>query len=87
MGGDALEHRRELGGVRVLGGWHNVGPVGAPIVIAEVWELNSVDLKAITAVENKANLKFRIRFTGTGSDGASGNKRSDNLTVEGIPLA
>lgn len=62
-------------------------PVGAPIVIAEVWELKSVDLKAITAVENKANLKFRILFTGTGSDGASGNNRIDNLTVAGIPLA
>ena len=61
-------------------------PVGAPIVIAEVWELKSVDLKAITAVENKANLKFRILFSGTGSDGASGNNRIDNLTVEGIPL-
>lgn len=61
-------------------------PAGAPIVIAEVWGLKSVDLKAITAVENNANLKFRILFSGTGSDGATGNNRIDNLTVEGIPL-
>jgi len=61
--------------------------VGGPITIAETWELKSVDLKAITAVENKANMKFRLLFTGTGSDGSSGNNRLDNLTVEGIPLA
>lgn len=61
--------------------------VGGPITITEAWELKSVDLKAITAVENKANLKFRLLFTGTGSDGSSGNNRIDNLTIEGIPLA
>lgn len=61
--------------------------VGGPIVIAEAWELKSVNLKAITAVDNKANLRFRILFTGTGSDGASGNNRLDNITVEGVPLA
>ena len=49
-----------------------------------LWVLKSVDLMAITAVENTVNLKFRIRLTGRGSDGASGNNRIDNLTVEGI---
>lgn len=62
-------------------------PVGSPIAIAEAWELKSVSLTTITAVENKATVKFRILFTGTGSDGSSGNNRIDNITVEGIPLA
>ncbi|MBM3907250.1 MAG: hypothetical protein FJ363_04120 [Gemmatimonadetes bacterium] len=62
-------------------------PVGGPIAIAEAWEQKSVNLSAITAVENKANMRFRILFTGTGSDGASGNNRLDNITIEGIPLS
>jgi hypothetical protein len=60
--------------------------VGAAFDIAEDWAVKTFDLTAITAVNNVANLRFRIRFVGIGADGASGNNRLDNITIEGVPL-
>lgn len=50
------------------------------------FELRTFDLSAIEAVNNNANLRFRIRFVGAGADGSSGNNRLDNIVVEGVPL-
>lgn len=61
-------------------------PVGGVIPIAETWELRTIDLSAIAAVENLAALRFRILFSGVGSDGDSGNNRLDNIAVMGVPL-
>lgn len=61
-------------------------PVGPVLVISETWEVKTLDLRAVAAVDNAANLQFRIRFLGIGSDGSSGNNRLDNLVIEGVPL-
>lgn len=62
-------------------------PVGGIIPISESWEVKTSDLSAVAAVENLATLRFRILFTGTGSDGSSGNNRLDNFLVMGVPLS
>jgi hypothetical protein len=59
--------------------------VGNPYDIPLDFELKTINLSAIDAVNNNANLRFRIRFVGAGADGSSGNNRLDNLVVEGIP--
>jgi hypothetical protein len=59
--------------------------VGAAFDVTEEWTVKSFNLAAVTAVNNKANLRFRIKFVGTGADGASGNHRIDNITMEGTP--
>ena len=59
--------------------------VGAAFDVTEEWMVKTINLSAITAVNNKATLRFRIKFVGTGSDGASGNHRLDNLVIEGTP--
>jgi hypothetical protein len=59
--------------------------VGNPYDIPLDFELKTINLSAIEAVNNNANLRFRIRFVGAGADGSSGNNRLDNLVVEGIP--
>lgn len=60
--------------------------VGAAFSISENWEVKTLDLSAVAAVNNAAALRFRIRFVGVGSDGSSGNNRLDNITIEGVPL-
>lgn len=59
--------------------------VGGVLPISETWELKTISLAAIPATDNQAALRFRILFTGTGSDGTSGNNRIDNLSIEGVP--
>lgn len=59
--------------------------VGNPYDIPLDFELRTIDLSTIAAVDNNANLRFRIRFVGAGADGSSGNHRIDNLVIEGIP--
>lgn len=49
--------------------------------------LKTIDLSAVTAVNNKATLRFRIRFLGDLAAGSSGNNRFDNIVVEGVPLS
>lgn len=63
--------------------WFGIGGI---LAITETWELKTIDLSAVTVVDNRANLRFRILFTGIGSDGASGNNRIDNLAIEGVPI-
>lgn len=60
--------------------------VGEAYDIALDWELKTVDLSAIPAVNNNAGLQFKILFVGAGSDGSSGNNRFDNITVQGYNL-
>lgn len=50
------------------------------------YALKTIDLSAVPAVNNKAALRFRIRFLGDLAAGASGNNRFDNIVVEGVPL-
>jgi len=50
------------------------------------FERRTFDLSTIDALNNNANLRFRIRFVGAGADGSSGNNRFDNIVIEGIPL-
>jgi hypothetical protein len=58
--------------------------VGAAYNIELDYALKSIDLSAITAVNNNANLKFRILFIGEFAAGASGNNRFDNFLIEGV---
>jgi len=51
------------------------------------YALKTIDLAAATAVNNKANLSFRIRFLGDLAAGASGNNRFDNICVDGTPIS
>lgn len=51
------------------------------------YTLKTIDLSAITPVNNKATLRFRIRFLGELAAGASGNNRFDNFVVEGVPIS
>ncbi len=48
-----------------------------------VYNLVTVDLSAISGVDNNPNFKFKINFTGTGTTGSSGNNRFDNFTIDG----
>lgn len=45
----------------------------------------TVDLSAVTAVNDNANLRFRILFLGDLATGSSGNNRFDNVAVEAVP--
>jgi hypothetical protein len=58
--------------------------VGAAYNIELDYALKSIDLSAITAVNNNANLRFRILFIGEFAAGTSGNNRFDNVLIEGI---
>ena len=51
------------------------------------YTLKTIDLSAITPVNNKATLRFRIRFLGELAAGSSGNTRFDNFVVEGVPIS
>ncbi len=61
--------------------------VGAAYDIQLEYALQTIDLSAITAVNNQAALRFRIRFLGEAAAGSSGNNRFDNIVVEGVPLS
>ncbi len=61
--------------------------VGSAFNIEIDWTQQMIDLSAIPAVNNNANLRFRIRFVGEGSSGSSGNNRLDNITIDGIPVS
>lgn len=58
--------------------------VGTAYNIELDYTLKTIDLSAITAVDNNANLRFRILFIGELAAGASGNNRFDNILVEGV---
>jgi hypothetical protein len=60
--------------------------VGSAYDIPLDWELKSFDLSDVAAVNNNKDLKFKILFVGTGADGASGNNRFDNITIEGTKV-
>jgi len=68
------------------GAWVKVGQA-YDISTAEVYQLQEFDLSTVTAVNNKANLRFRIMFLGPNAAGSSGNNRFDNFLIEGVPLS
>jgi hypothetical protein len=57
--------------------------VGEAFDIALDWAIHTFDLSSIAAINNNNNLQFKILFVGVGSDGASGNNRLDNISIEG----
>ena len=50
------------------------------------WELKTFNLSQISAVNNNAQLKFKILFVGEGTSNASGNNRIDNFSVDAASL-
>jgi len=66
--------------------WANVAPAYDLTAIDPSWERKYFDLSAVTAVNNNANLRFRILFQGPAAAGTSGNHRIDNLVIEAVPL-
>lgn len=68
------------------GAWVQVGQA-YDVTTAEVYQLQTFDLSSITAINNKANLRFRIMFLGPNAAGTSGNNRFDNFLIEGVPLS
>jgi hypothetical protein len=65
--------------------WVDVGTTYAPTT-EPTFSIKTIDLTAITAVNNNANLQFRIRFSGALASGTSGNHRFDNFAIDGVPL-
>jgi hypothetical protein len=51
------------------------------------YAVKTINLSTVTAVNNQANLRFRIRFLGDLAAGTSGNNRFDNILIEGIPIS
>jgi uncharacterized repeat protein (TIGR02543 family) len=47
------------------------------------WELINIDLSDVEAVNNNADLQFKVVFTGNNANGTSGNNRFDNISVFG----
>lgn len=66
--------------------WVTIGAAYDLTALDPTWERKSFSLEAITAVNNKASLRFRIQFLGPAAAGTSGNHRVDNLVIEGVPL-
>jgi hypothetical protein len=58
--------------------------VGAAYVPEIDYTLKTIDLSAVAAVNDNANLRFRILFTGPLAAGTSGNHRVDNFAVIGF---
>ncbi|MGK4567530.1 putative Ig domain-containing protein [Flavobacterium sp. 3HN19-14] len=50
------------------------------------FDIVTLDLSAISGVNNNPNFVFRINFGGTAASGTSGNNRFDNLTIQGNNL-
>lgn len=65
--------------------WADVVPAFDLTTIDPNWEKKSFTLAAITAVNNNANLRFRILFQGPAATNTSGNQRIDNFLIEGVP--
>lgn len=56
------------------------------VPILPQWELRAFYLSSITALDNNANAKFKVVFSGDNSNLTEGNNRFDNLTVMGNPI-
>jgi hypothetical protein len=69
-----------------VNGGTNWVKVGDAYDIPLDWELKSFDLTGIEALNNNPNLQFKVLFVGAGADGASGNNRLDNVSIEGFKL-
>ncbi len=63
--------------------------VGDAFDIPEVpaYTLKEFDLSAVEALNDNANVQFRVLFVGEGADNTSGNNRIDNFSIDGIPTA
>lgn len=60
--------------------------VGGAYSITEEFRVKSFDLTGLPAVNDNADLMFRILFTGSNASGTSGNNRFDNISLSGEPL-
>lgn len=65
--------------------WVEAGDVFEAQDVPE-WDLITIDLSAITEVNNNPNLRFKIEYEGDGISGTSGNNRYDNVTVDGTAI-
>jgi len=63
--------------------WHFSGHSHALSILPN-WELINIDLSDVEAVNNNADLQFKLVFTGNNASGTSGNNRFDNISVSGV---
>lgn len=62
--------------------WTDIGAfTGSAGALSSTWNTVSLDLSAVTALDNNAGAMFRITYDGASS--ATGNNRWDNFYVEG----
>lgn len=67
--------------------WTSAGLAQTSYPLAAAYQLFSVDFSAIDAVENNANFKVRLRFTGANMTEDLGNRVTfNNFSVSGIEL-
>jgi hypothetical protein len=57
---------------------------GSSGILSSTFATVSIDLSAITALNNNANAKFRLTYDG--ATGSSGNNRWDNFYVQGTAV-
>jgi len=60
-------------------------PVTSYNPVTDVYNLVTLDLSSITAVDNLGSLIIKVNFGGSTAAGTSGNNRFDNITVHGRP--
>lgn len=58
-------------------------PVSSYSPVADIYNLVTLDLSAIDAVDNKSSVIVKVSFGGATAAGTSGNNRFDNVTVTG----
>jgi len=66
--------------------WHFSGQSHTLPLLPD-WDLISVDLSDLHAVNNNTDLQFKIVFTGDNTGGSSGNNRFDNISVSGVLIS
>jgi len=64
--------------------WTDIGAYpGSAGVLTSTWELVSLDLSGVAALNDNPNAMFRITYDG--ATGGTGNNRWDNFYVQGVP--
>lgn len=68
------------------GDWTDEGLEGNSLLLTENYQLLTIDMAEIEAVNNNPNLAIRFSFEGNTVRDNSGNARFNNIAVEGVPL-
>lgn len=67
--------------------WTTAGLASSTLPLSGAFELFNVDFTSITAANNNANFKVRLRFTGTNMEADAGNRITfNNIAVHGTEL-